>query len=292
MSQPLLPPKPRMFSCDVCKLDGVEQEAKFFCCDCNDYMCGLCETHHQKVKVTRLHKVLSSDAMLQDTKAKQVTTAEGATSPCVESSGTEGATISCVESGEAEQDSTPAEDDFQWETTEAEEYMSQNDIATRAEDLLTSQNKTIAGRLFLNAKLSPHSTMKTISVRHPSDKYEPLVTGMAFLSNGELLVTDYNNKYLKLLNRSLQIRQTLECPGIPYGVSIINDKEAIVTFPLQRNMVQFLSLSPKMILGKCIPMSNGCWGVTVSKNRIFIACNANGHREEVVEMDMNGKRYK
>ena len=134
--------------------------------------------------------------------------------------------------------------------------------------------------------------MNIISIKHPSDKYEPLVTGIAFLSNGELLVTDYNNKYLKLLDKSLKIKQTLECPGIPYGVAIINDREAIVTFPLQRNVVQFVSLSPTLRLGKCVPMNNGCWGVTVSKSKIYIACNANAHREEVKVMDMAGKILK
>ena len=271
-----------MIHCDVCKLDGVVQEAKYVCCECKDYMCENCESHHKKVKLTRLHTVIPSDEIPTDTGSKTtfITGAE------------DDASSLTAEKASEWVDSTPAEDDFDWDVTEAEEYISQSDIATRAEELLSLKDKPTRGRIFLNAKLSPHTTMNIISVKHSSDKYEPLVTGLAFLSSGELLVTDYSNKYLKLLDKSLKLKQTLECPGIPYGVAIINDKEAIVTFPLQRNVVQFLSLSPKLVLGKCVPMNNGCWGVTVSKNKIFIACNANGHREEVVVMDTAGKILK
>lgn len=275
-----------MVSCDVCKLDNVVQEATYFCCDCKDYMCEKCESYHKKVKLTRLHTVKPSNEMLTDTEAKTTLV-----------TGAEGTVVQDISSTTAEadskwSDSTPAEDDFDWEATEAEEYILQSDIATRAEELLSLKDKPTSNKIFLNAKLSPHTKMNNISVKHPLDKYEPLVTGLAFLTSGELLVTDYNNKYLKLLDKSLKLKQTLECPGIPYGVAIINDKEAIVTFPLQRNVVQFLSLSPKLSLGKCVPMNNGCWGVTVSNNKIFIACNANGHREEVIVMDTAGKILK
>ena len=51
------------YSCDACRLDGSVREAKYFCTDCQDYMCENCESYHRKVKVTRLHTVLSGDKM-------------------------------------------------------------------------------------------------------------------------------------------------------------------------------------------------------------------------------------
>lgn len=49
------------FECDACKLDDNIEEAKYFCPECEDYLCQSCETHHKKVKATRFHEIVSID---------------------------------------------------------------------------------------------------------------------------------------------------------------------------------------------------------------------------------------
>ena len=262
-----------IYSCDACRLDGTIQEAKFFCLECNDYMCFNCETYHQKVKATRLHNLMS----VERNRDKVVPM------PGIESEEVTGDKSTAAEnvnfSGD---DSTPAEEDYTWEPSVAEDCSS--GIASYAEEYASHTGKSY--RLFLDAAQAAYTS---IEISHASDKYEPLVTGLAFAANGELLVADYNNKTLKLFDSSLKIKQILVCPGIPYDVAIINDRSAVVTFPLQRNVVQFVKLYPRLQLGKSIQMNNGCWGVDVYKDRIYIACNANGHREELVVLDISGK---
>lgn len=47
------------FECDACKLDESIKEAKYFCIDCDDYLCNDCKLYHKKVKVTRSHQIVS-----------------------------------------------------------------------------------------------------------------------------------------------------------------------------------------------------------------------------------------
>ena len=49
--------------CDACKLDEKICEAKYYCPDCEDYLCNDCENHHKKVKATRFHAIVSVDEM-------------------------------------------------------------------------------------------------------------------------------------------------------------------------------------------------------------------------------------
>ena len=49
--------------CDTCKLDGQTLEAKYYCGECNDFLCESCETYHKRVKATRFHEILTGDRM-------------------------------------------------------------------------------------------------------------------------------------------------------------------------------------------------------------------------------------
>ena len=51
--------------CSPCGLDGAVREAKYFCTDCQEYLCQPCEAQHKRFKGTRDHTVsLCGDAKL------------------------------------------------------------------------------------------------------------------------------------------------------------------------------------------------------------------------------------
>ena len=47
------------FDCSPCNYDGVKKEAKFYCPQCDDYLCDSCKVTHQKFSSTRKHQLAS-----------------------------------------------------------------------------------------------------------------------------------------------------------------------------------------------------------------------------------------
>ena len=51
------------FECSPCDYEGVSQVAKFYCPQCQDYLCDSCKSVHQKISATRSHKIISGSLM-------------------------------------------------------------------------------------------------------------------------------------------------------------------------------------------------------------------------------------
>ena len=49
--------------CTPCDYGGVKKEAKFYCPQCQDYLCDSCESVHHKISSTRYHEVFSGSSM-------------------------------------------------------------------------------------------------------------------------------------------------------------------------------------------------------------------------------------
>ena len=264
------------YFCDACTFDGKTKEALFFCPDCNDYMCDTCGNYHQKMKITRAHHLLSGENMPRKVSV---------TSP--------------TEHGNEIDDGidtyTLAEELSFWgnDSTPAEEFSSCDSISGPADELSMKQISTTAEGVVKKKKPRLRRVVlgetSTVNVKYSTDKYDPLITGLALLSNGDILLADYNNKCLKMLEQSQRIKDVLDLQGIPYDVSVINERDAVVTLPLQQYVIQFVRYSPRLMVLKTVKLNKGCWGVEVAKDSIFIACNNNTQKQEVVVMDLTGQ---
>ena len=51
------------FECDPCGYENMKIEAKFYCYQCNDYLCSSCKSAHQKLSVSRNHHVVFGSSM-------------------------------------------------------------------------------------------------------------------------------------------------------------------------------------------------------------------------------------
>ena len=58
------------FDCSPCNYEGVKKEAKFYCPQCQDYLCDSCKSVHQKISATRSHKVVSGSLMPKKPESK------------------------------------------------------------------------------------------------------------------------------------------------------------------------------------------------------------------------------
>ena len=68
---------------------------------------------------------------------------------------------------------------------------------------------------------------KTVNIELSDDWATPEINGCTFLSNGSILLSDYNNKKMELLDMS--IKSSLKLSREPLHVAAVSENEAIIT---------------------------------------------------------------
>ena len=129
---------------------------------------------------------------------------------------------------------------------------------------------------------------KQVNVKVPSDATYAGATGSAFPPSGDLILCDWNNKKLKLLDEKLQMKESIDVPGQPWDVAPVNQHQVIVTFPLQRYS-QFIQVTPSLALGHTVDLGMECWAVTVSRESIYISFSVSGEGKIGI-YDLTGKK--
>ena len=109
-----------------------------------------------------------------------------------------------------------------------------------------------------------------VNVKVQSDTRDAHITGAAFLPSGELILCDWFNKKLKLLDENLQMKESIDVPGQPGDIAVVYQHQVIVTFPA-RQYLQFIQVTPSLALGHTVDLGMECWGVTVSRESIYIS---------------------
>ena len=107
-----------------------------------------------------------------------------------------------------------------------------------------------------------------INVKLQSDAKDAFISGSTFLSSGELVLCDRHNYKLKLLDKSLQMKESIDVPGVPWDVASVN-QQVIVTFPFKQYL-QFIQVTPSLALGHKVDLGMKCWGVTASRKSIYV----------------------
>lgn len=242
--------------CDACRLDGKEQEAKYFCTDCEDYMCDTCEAYHKRVKATRSHNILPGDNLPSNASMKNTSNKDGPDSPV--------------------QQSAPEED-----------MASSENKSSPAEKMTPFTKIRPVQGIFLTAKATKH--MQIDIEQEESDAYRPLVSGIAFTPDGELLLTDYNNETLRILDTNFAKKKQLSCEGAPYDVAVINKKEAVVALR-EKKQVLFVKYTPQIFLGRRIILNQTCNGVAASNEHIFVLCKPEVEvdKSSILILDLTG----
>ena len=57
--------------CDPCDYNQISKKAAAYCQECEEYLCEPCKTAHEKLKLTRLHKLLSGELMPPNRSARK-----------------------------------------------------------------------------------------------------------------------------------------------------------------------------------------------------------------------------
>ena len=139
---------------------------------------------------------------------------------------------------------------------------------------------------FLDMKIS---SRREIDIRFPEDKEMPWISGCDFMPNGDLVLCDSNNKSIKLLNNSFELKGNLKVKWSPWDVSAVDSFRCIVTY-IGGEELQYIQISPELKAERVLLTDKGCYGIKVVGNEIFIACShvEGGGEGEVRILDMEG----
>ncbi|XP_052815489.1 uncharacterized protein LOC128242391 isoform X2 [Mya arenaria] len=124
-----------------------------------------------------------------------------------------------------------------------------------------------------------------INVRTPQDQETCIITGLALLSPGIFLLTDYGNSCAKLVDATTRtVTSRLELPVQPCDVCALPDDQAAVTLP-DKSMIQLLSTKDgQLTRGKEMKVSSWCRGIAYYNNRLYVS-NVSNPRIEVMTLD-------
>ena len=127
-----------------------------------------------------------------------------------------------------------------------------------------------------------------INVKVQSDGEDAWISGSTFLSSGELVLCDWYNKKLKLLDKSLQMKESIDVSGSPWDVAPVNHHQVIVTFPYSKYS-RFIQVTPSLALGHKVDLGMECRGVAVSRESIYISFVDSGECKIGI-YDLTGKK--
>ena len=112
---------------------------------------------------------------------------------------------------------------------------SKKNLQTETEEELPPQNQ------FQNREWVPKVIKKkeryalpagVFNVKLSDDDKECLITGAAFLPNGDVFIVDQNNRKLKLFGPKFQLKTSLKLPSNPFSVCSVPQKPYVyITFP-------------------------------------------------------------
>ncbi|XP_052236355.1 uncharacterized protein LOC127848097 [Dreissena polymorpha] len=125
-----------------------------------------------------------------------------------------------------------------------------------------------SGKVFNVQSNSKHN------VRIPSDKYYCSITGIYVLTDGQVLIADWNNNSCKLLNQQYQVVSHCDvtedvedmCQITPSEIAVALGKNASNT-----HNVQFITVTQSQLtLGRKLELQHGCRGIDHHEGELFI----------------------
>ena len=139
--------------------------------------------------------------------------------------------------------------------------------------------------VILNMKIK--STTET-NIILSDDDIDPTICGCTFMSNGRILLCDYANKNVKLLDIDMSVMGSLKLSKHPYSVTAVGENEAIITFGGKNNNLQYIYTDPELKLGITVALPDKCYGLRVVNNLIYTVCHKDSGHDEIWRLDRTG----
>ena len=95
-----------------------------------------------------------------------------------------------------------------------------------------------------------------VQIKIPNDRTKPSITGCKFMVDGQLLLCDFDNDKIKLLNSTFDITGNLGLDSRPWDISALDNTRAVVTLP-DIQQLRFIDIVPALKLMNKYNWTNG-----------------------------------
>ena len=263
-------------NCGLCNADGKQKEAKCFCKDCGSWICEDCKESHDNFRELRNHTIVS----------KNTTFHSDSTAPCDMSTQSSQSSTKPLEGGLFPTATNETKPQNKSENKKANTSSKPSgDDATSGSftkpflDPVTADQHIISNVLLV----SKVSKLREINIKCSGDRTNPSINGLCFMPGGELVLCDYNNDKIKVLDRFLSVVDSIVLPGQIWEVAVVDSSNVLVTM-FGESRLQFVQVLPTLKMGRGIDVQD-CWGVAVAADKIFVG----GMLGEIEVYDVEGK---
>ena len=268
--------------CGVCKVDGKKKEARYFCKECDSWICGNCKKSHENFKDLRKHIIivpgkynLDCDRIAANDVSDRFP--QMSTLPVKKELFPKGG-ITPKPTGRSRNKQSYSS------ARQRDTVLTSSSQSKHYTDSPTANTSNINILCYKTIK-----KIKEIDVNVSGDRGYCWLTGCCFMPGNELVLCDRNNYKIKLLDRSLSLVDSLDLPRKPWDVAAVDNSNVIVTMPEEKRL-QFIQVLPTCKLGRTIDVGEMCWGVAVEAGKIFISCYKYGDKVGGIRVyDLKGK---
>ena len=278
--------------CDPCKSEGRQREAEYHCQQCREFLCNRCKDQHKRFKLSRDLKVIKISSVEETRSVIGASNELHKCGPCKSDGNSQEANHYCEQCKEYLCSSCllqhkrfkVSKDHKIWSTTTPDTSPVPTSKQIPVSDTFSMLSMATAlsntDQLDNMLKLKAKSSIK-VNIKLPQDEETPRISSCAFLPNGELLLVDHNNSSLKLLGRTLTVKNSFDLlPDIPWDVSVLGTNTVVVTFPLEKKL-EFIQVSPSFSRSTSVQFHKECLGVAVAVDTIYVTCHDNDGKKKV-----------
>ncbi|KAH3896602.1 hypothetical protein DPMN_020780 [Dreissena polymorpha] len=154
---------------------------------------------------------------------------------------------------------------------------------------IIQQALTLLGKSSKVFNVQRHTRHTRHNVRIPSDKYVCYINGICVLPDGQVLVVDWRNKNVKLLNQQYQVVSHWDVNARPVDICLITPSEVAVAVndhDSKIHEVQFITVNQgKLVPGRKFQLQHECRGIDHHQGVLFVISSV-----ELYKYTLNGKQ--
>ena len=118
--------------------------------------------------------------------------------------------------------------------------------------------------------------VNSFAVRMHSDKSPCDITGSTHMDDGRLVLVDYNNKKLKILDQDFKLMSDFKTDGAAFDAAKVSNNQVAITVPKDKK-IHFISLQDGMKTAESIQTRLECWGIDTVDGKIVTVTNSDEH---------------
>ncbi|WAQ95260.1 hypothetical protein MAR_027950 [Mya arenaria] len=121
--------------------------------------------------------------------------------------------------------------------------------------------------------------LNEVTVKLDDDVQTCVINGASVVTDERLLMTDWANKRLKLLDKFFSVVDTIDLETGPNDVCHVSTNEAMVSLPDEKSL-QLVKIDPKLALGKKYDVGVECRGMEYWAGELYVICGGLEHEAQ------------